>query len=353
MPAQATGMLEYVSKTAIVVCLSDGREIQVAIPGDLPDLAKGRAVGDWVDVSYRSARRVLDGGLKLNLYVALTDIRDFRKPSVAELEAAMASPIRKFSGNLLHVPDVEPVALPSSAGKADLFAAVRGRVKAYLSQLPSFIADETTERLSGSVDSPEWTILDRIATQVTFDGSHEVRTNILLNGSAWRGPYETLPGMKWRASYLRMVHAVSTNPNVQFESVAEGTLNGHAVDIYSYSAPVDSISHWYQGEQGYWPAVSGRIWVSKQDGRALQVEQSSTEFPADFPLASVTQRISSDYVQVVHHMETLPLTSEVTWVQKANGRRLQNKSSYGNYRRVEPGSEQPASPIPTAASGSF
>jgi hypothetical protein len=335
-------MLEYVSKTALVIGLPDGREIQMAIPGKMPDLAGGRAVGDWVDVSYAGARRVLDDGLNLNLNVALMEFRDFRKPSFSELELAKASPIVKFSGNLLHESGSQPV--ESIAGKVDLFAAVRERVKAYLSQLPAFIADETTERMIGSEDSPEWTVLDHVTTQVTFDGRHEVRTNILLNGSAWRAPYEALPGMKWRASYLRLVQAVSTNSRVQFESLAGGTLNGHAVDIYSYSAPPDSISHWYQGEQGFWSAANGRIWVSKQDGRVLQVERSSNGFPAAFPLASVTERICSDYVEVAQHLETLPVTSEVTWVQNATGRKLHNRSSYKNYRRMEPAGGKLSSP---------
>jgi hypothetical protein len=343
MPVQATGMLEYVSKTALVIRLADGREIHMAIPGSMPQLENGRELGDWVDVSYKRAGRVLDEELDLNLNVALTDIRDFRKPSQSELEAAEASPIRKFKGNLLAKPDQQPAAVQSGLPTADLFAEVRARVKAYLAQLPNLTAEETTERLKGSEDSPEWTAVDHVAAQVRFDGRHEVRTNILLNGNAWDRPYETLPGMNWRASYLRMIHTAANSHKVRFEGVTDGTLNGHAVDIYTYNAPPDSISHWYLGEQGFWPAVSGKIWVAKQDGRVLQIEQGSTDFPADFPLGLVTDRVSLDYVQVSSRLETLPVTSEVTWVRRDNGRRFQNKSSYQNYRRATASSALSAS----------
>lgn len=335
LPGQATGMLEYVSKTALVVRLSDALEIQIAIPAGIPDVANGRELGDWVDVNYESARRVLDNGLNLNLYVQLTDIRDFRKPSTAELEAAMASPIRTFRGNRLHEPDTQLPATESGGRAPDLFAAVREQVQSYFAQLPSLLTDETTERLMRAEESPQWTTLDNITTQVSFNGRHEVRTNILLNGRPWEAPYEALPGMKWRAAYLRMLHSVSTSSKVQFESQVDETLNGHAVSIYSYRAPPDSISHWYLGQQGFWPAVNGKLWVSKEDGRVLQLEQSSTEFPVDFPLASVDEQVRSDYVQVASHLETLPVTSEVTWVRKDDGRMLQNRSRYSNYRRTE------------------
>jgi hypothetical protein len=354
LPVQATGMLEYASKTALVVRLSDDREIQIAIPGSMPNLASGRELGDWVDVSYGRAGRILDQGLNLNLYVELTDIRDFRKPSPSELEQAEASPIRKFRGNLLHEPDAQlPAAESGARPAADLFAAVRERVESYFAELPHLIAEEATERLTRTEDSSQWTILDQIATQVQFDGRHEVRTNILFNGSPWGAPYEALPGMKWRAAYLRMVHAVSTSPKVQFESQADETLNGHAVIVYSYRTPLDSISHWYMGEQGFWPAVNGKIWVSKQDDRVLQLEQSSAEFPPDFPLTSVTERICSDYVQVGSRLETLPVTSEVTWVWKDNGRTLQNRNTYNKYRRTDSGGEQLAPSLVDPAASSF
>jgi hypothetical protein len=266
------------------------------------------------------------------------------------LEAAESSPIRTFRGNLLHEPNTPVPATESGARSADLFATVRERVKSYFAQLPNLITEETTERLMRTEDSTQWTTLDHITTQVRFNGGREVRRNILLNGRPWEAPYEALPGMKWRAAYLRMVHSVSMSSKVQFESQADETLNGHAVTVYSYRAPPDSISHWYLGQQGFWPAVNGNIWVSKDDGRVLQLEQSSTEFPADFPLSSVTERVRSDYVQVASHLETLPVTSEVTWVRKDDGRMLQNRSSFSNYRCTEEdGKSSMSSPVDTPA----
>ncbi|HEX3684463.1 MAG TPA: hypothetical protein VHU83_18145 [Bryobacteraceae bacterium] len=327
---QVTGMLEYVSRTAVVVRLPDNREIQARIPGSMAELASGREVGDWVDLSYQSTKQTLDPSLNLALYAELTDIRTFRKPSASELASAHASPIRRFPGNLL----AESPAAPAEEQSAppDPFAEVRQKVKAYLAQIPSFIADEYTTRWTSTEEPPQWTQLDQIQTEIRFDGHHDVRTKILLNSKPWNRPYETLPGMKWRSGYCRKVHAVFSNRNIQLVEEGEQTLNGQAVAVYAYHAPADSITHWYLGEQGFWPALDGKVWISKDDGRALQLEESSTGFPPDFPLSSAIEHVAFDNVPVGANVETLPVASEVTWVCSDTGKMFLNKNTYKNYR---------------------
>lgn len=327
---QVTGMLEYISQTAVVVRLQDNREIQLRIPGSMPELASGREVGDWVDVSYQGTKRTLDPSLNLMLYVELTDMRTFRKPSGSELESAHASPIRKLPGNLLA--DSPAASVEEESASPDPFAEVRQRVKAYLSQIPNVIADEATTRLTSTENPPHWTPVDQIQTEVRFDGRHDIRTKILLNGEPWDRPYEALPGMKWRSGYCRKVHAVFSNRNIQLVEEGDGTLNGRAVSLYAYRAPADSITHWYLGEQGFWPALEGKVWVSKEDGRVLQLEESSTGFPPDFPLSSAIEHIAFDYVQVGSNVETLPVASEVTWACSDTGKMFLNKNTYKNYR---------------------
>jgi hypothetical protein len=327
---QVTGMLEYVSKTAVVVRLQDSREIQARIPGSMTELASGREVGDWMDISYQSTKRTLDHSLNLMLYVELTDMRTFRKPSTSELESAHASPIRKFPGNLLAESPAAPVEEQSAT--PDPFAEVRQKVKAYLSQIPNWIADEYTTRWTSTEEPPQWTQLDQIQTEVRFDGRHDARMKILLNGEPWNAPYEALPGMKWRSGYCRKARAVFSNRHIQLAEKGEQTLNGHAVIVYAYHAPADSITHWYLGEQGFWPALEGTVWISKEDGRLLQLEESSTGFPPDFPLSSAIEHIVFDSVAIGANVETLPVASEVTWVRSGTGQMFLNENSYKNYR---------------------
>lgn len=100
----------------------------------------------------------------------------------------------------------------------------------------------------------------------------------------------------------------------------------------AYYAPADLMTHWHIGEQGFWPANEGRVGISKEDGRVLQMDEISTGLPPDFPLLSASERAVFDYVQVGSKLETLPVASGVTWERQDTGKMYSNRNTYSNYR---------------------
>jgi len=329
----ATGMLEYLSPTAMVIRLQDNREIQLRIPRTAAKI-EAFEMGDYVDVRYQNAAPRLDQTLNLALCAELTEIHPFRKPSDSELQSALASPIRKFPGNLLASPTVqmpsqEPLAVP------DALKAIRQQVKTYLARMPEYAADETLQRFTSLDSPPQWMPTDEIHDEIRFSGRREVRSKIVLQGKEWHAPFEALPGIKWRSAYVAKLRAVFLHPDkVSFEDQGTGQISGRPVHIYRYRAPADSISHWFLGEQGFWPATEGKVWISAQDGSVLRMESSSRDFPADFPLSQVTESVVFDYVQIGDSKEVLPVASEVSLIRHDTGKAFLNKISFTNYRRL-------------------
>lgn len=328
--AEVTGMLEYISPSAIVVRAQDNREFQVRIAQVSPGLANDRQIGDWVYLKFQKTTPTLDNSLNVMLYVELTDFLPLHKPFQSELEAAFASPSHKFPGNLLRAPPSQPAeelpALPPLLEKAN----------AHLPELSNFIADESTTRFNGSADFAESRPFDHIQSEVRVSGCREIRTNILRNNRPWNSPYGALPGMKWQTAYSGHLGSLFANRRkVTFSEEGSSVLNGRAVTVFAFRTPADSLSHWYLNEQSFWPASQGKVWIANEDGRVLQIEQSSTEFPPDFPLASATQHVAFDYVQVGPSREALPVASDILWTYHDSDRKALNKNVYTNHRRLQ------------------
>jgi hypothetical protein len=245
------------------------------------------------------------------------------------MEAAVASPIRGLPGNLLQ----GPTSQHTSVEPPDKVQAIRQHVKEYLLRMPAYTAVETIDRFTSAAAPPQWAPFDEIQDEVRFNGRHEVRTSISRNGRSWPAVYEALPGIKWRAGYAAKLRALFLKPDeVSFTEERPGNVNGHAAIAYIFRAPADSISHWFMGEQGYWPATEGKVWVSPQDDSVLRIDTNSTEFPTDFPLAQVTQHIVFDSVQIGSQRQVLPVTSEVMVLRRDSNKAALNRSTFRNYR---------------------
>jgi hypothetical protein len=254
--------------------------------------------------------------------------------------AAMTDADLGLSLNSLHLQQ-RPTDLGKTPGLGsgdDFLEKSRTAITAYLAKVPNYVADETAERSQTTDIQPDWywRRTDSVKSEVRFDGNRETRENIFLDKSPWTQPFPMLPGFKWRGGFGEKLRTIfdPTRP-VRFTFSQSITYRGKRARVYEFSAPKDGLGSWYSGYQTFYPAYEGKVTITEDDLMVVKMESKAKEFPTAFPISSVEDATTWDWVIAGSGRELLPVSAEALIVLANERRAYLVQLDYRNHRHFQ------------------
>lgn len=339
-----SGFLERLGSQSIAVRLDDRRVICARLPNTErlsgEALADQYHMGDRVEISCKTIPRVWEKDTARYQYLEVTAIRLLARPSAEEL-AKMFEGVPFHEGeNLLEVPDWAVSAARranqwSGPGWQEFSYARRINLE-YVANMPNFIADETVKRYRSRGRSPEWTPLDTLETEITFQGDRTIRRQIRRNGKPWDQPFESLPGFKWYGGFgseIKPVFDPSCPITIEYQGRSQA--GGRRAIEYRYSTPVDGcFPFFYQQYQRDNPPRTGRILIDDPSGNVVELDEDARDFPAEFELAEREEHLFWDSVKIGEDAHWLPVRATCLAVY-FSGERYRFETEFKNHRHFE------------------
>ncbi len=202
--------------------------------------------------------------------------------------------------------------------------------------MPNFVADETATRYRSTTESPDWRPYDTVESEIVFRGRRAVRQQIRRNGKPWDQPFDALPGFKWYEGFETEISPLF-DPKCPTTIDYQGRtkIGGRQLLEYQFHSPVDGCFPFlYFTYQRYNPARTGRFFIDDPGGSVIQVDDESSDFPADFEFAGREEHIFWDYVKIGEDLHLLPVRVNFL-VRYSDGTRYRVEVEYKNHRHFE------------------
>lgn len=222
---------------------------------------------------------------------------------------------------------------PAFAQKADnpMIDAARGRAMEFAASAPDYIVKRTTIRYQGSYHPDvvhlvydhwqmpavvDWDPIDAVTMQLAIVNKKESYSNIAVNGT----PMKDLPEGSWSTGEfaVTLLEILSPESATTFTHQREETIRKRPAYRFDYSVDREhstlSITagpfSWAPAIVHYTSGYGGTIWIDRETGQVLRIEQTARGLPDTFPLETVTGATDYDYVQIGGRQYCLPVHSE-------------------------------------------
>jgi hypothetical protein len=229
--------------------------------------------------------------------------------------------------------------------------AARGNAMAFAALAPDYIVKRTTIRYQGSYppgvghivydhwEMPavvRWDPIDAVTMQLAIVKKKESYSNIAVDGK----PMKDLPEGSWSTGEfaVTLLEILSPKSGTKFTAQREDTIRKRPAYRFDYLVDRDhstlSITagpfSWTPAIVHYAAGYGGTIWIDRQTGQVLRIEQTALGLPDSFPLETVTGATDYDYIDIGGRQYCLPVHSEAVNCS----RRIQcwrNVTSFTNY----------------------
>ena len=329
--ASVAGYLESLGEDSVAVRLNDRRVICARLPASAALSAKALTtqyrMGDQVEVSYQPIQPEFQQSTSRIQYLEVTAIRLIDRPSAEKLAGMLSGRLFHEGENLLERP-VPAAAVEADAPAGEEFAHARRVNLAYASHLPNFIADETQKRYRSTGNSTQWSTLDTVESEVTFQGDRTIRRRIRRNGKPWDQPFEALPGFKWYGGFGSEIRPV-------FDPKCPVTIEPAGRAQYRYTTPADGcFSYFYQQYQRFNPPRAGRVRIDPATGNVVELEEDASGFPEEFELAGREEHITWDAVKIGDVSYWVPVRATCIAAYDS-GAKFRIEAEFKNHRHFE------------------
>jgi hypothetical protein len=216
-----------------------------------------------------------------------------------------------------------------------VLADARDAAAAFAGDLPNFQVEQQTTRSHGSVEPPDWRVIDVVTADVSCVNGREQYTNVRINGRSADRPVERSGAWSTGEFVTTLQDLFAPETDARFERVRDGRAAGRPAYVYRYSVDAPH-SHWtLVSENGdrYKPAHSGEIWIDKESRRVLRIEQRADGLPASFGVERAETRIDYGFVRIESGTYLLPVEGETTGCGRGAAKCSRNTVSFRNYRK--------------------
>lgn len=240
-----------------------------------------------------------------------------------------------------HVPRDESAARSSAGGAGGLspdmqvLADARAAAAAFADDLPNFVVEQAVTRSQGSLDPPDWRVLDVVTAELAMINGREQYRDVRVNGRPSDRPLEK--SGSWStgefATTLEDLFAPSTD--AQFERVRDSRAAGRPAYAFRYSVAAAN-SHWTlvsENGERFKPAYSGEVLIDKESRRVLRIEQRAEDLPPSFGIQMAEVRIEYAFTRIANGTYLLPVESETTGCRQAGRQCSRNSIRFTNYKR--------------------
>jgi len=210
---------------------------------------------------------------------------------------------------------------------------MRAKMRLTLKSLPNYVCHQTTERLRAWKPKAKPISLDTFELEVAQIEGNEMYSLPGRNMFAGSQLEKTLPfGLVGTGAYTSQVIDILFGPGTQFRWVGKETIDGRATLRWDFTlARADSDWTVYKGKRSAQVGSMGSIWADAGTLALVRLTAHATQFPARFPLKSVTRGIDYANARIGARDVLLPIAVQ-DMVQESGGPLLINRSRFGRCR---------------------
>jgi hypothetical protein len=227
-----------------------------------------------------------------------------------------------------------PVKRDLPPGLDPVIADARDAAGSFTSQLPNFLVQQITTRFSGSRYVDNWRAIDIVTADVSSVDGKEDYKNIRVNGNPTTRPEDS---GSWSTGEFQITleDILSPMTAATFKRIGDDRIAGRSTHVYSLSVE-QSRSHWVlvaQSGRKYNPAYKGTIWIDKESGRTLRIEQQAINMPRDFAYDKTESALEYGFVSIEGHKYLLPIQSVNMACMSGSSNCSRNVLEFKNYRK--------------------
>jgi hypothetical protein len=214
-----------------------------------------------------------------------------------------------------------------------VIADAREAATAFLADLPNFVVEQATTRYRGS--EREWRPLDVVTAEVTCVDGQDTYKNIAVNGRPTSGPPENTGSWSTGEFVITLQDILSPATNAAFSRRGSGKIAGRPAYVYDLKVEQPN-SHWAlvnSAKRTYKPAYKGAIWIDKETGRVLRIEQEAVNMPRDFDYDKAQSAVEYGFVMIEGKSYLLPVESENLACFTGTSNCMKNVIEFRNYRK--------------------
>jgi len=236
--------------------------------------------------------------------------------------------------------------LPPETESFELLERTRTATLGAAEAMPDYLVKQQITRSRAFGQSRNWTPYDRLSIAVSYRQSagedykllsvngmpvtQDQNYNMKLGGTISMGEY---------VSALKELF--SRESRAEFHAVDTDTLRGRRTIIYEYEVKKEfSRQSLGWGESGSIKQQTisgyrGRIWVDRENGRVLRLEDVSFDIDPGFPITAASKVIDYDWVTIneVPHLLPSQATVELTAHDRGQTEQTRNQILFRGYRK--------------------
>ncbi len=254
------------------------------------------------------------------------------KPAATKAEPAAAP-----------APAPVPSAAPATTAKKEaeepredpVIAAAREAASSFTASLPDYVVEQHTTRLFSFNNEASWNTVDVITAEVASVHGKEEYRNVKLNGQATNQSPEKTGSWSTGEFVVTLQDILSPATDAAFKRIADDRIGSRPVLVYEFSIKAEN-SHWtLMSEEGnkLKPAQKGEIYIDKQTGRVMRIEQRAVSIPATFPQDKAECLIEYGFADIGGARTLLPLRAETRGCKRGTVHCSKNVTEFRNYRK--------------------
>lgn len=232
--------------------------------------------------------------------------------------------------------DRPPVPVRNGPPDDPEIAKARAVAEQYEGTLPNFFCQQVTTRYESSHPKTGWDALDVVSADVAYENGHETYKNIKIGNRPVNKNMDDISGTRSTGEFSSiLVDLLSPATAAVFRRGGTDSIHNRPTWVYAFEVPRER-SHWRieAPSQLYYPAYKGSIWIDKQTGRVLRLEQQARNMPVLFPFDTVETATDYDYVRLSTPTQyLLPVDAEVLSCVRGTSNCSRNRIEFRNYRK--------------------
>ncbi|MCW5982596.1 MAG: hypothetical protein KIT09_31200 [Bryobacteraceae bacterium] len=272
---------------------------------------------------------------------------DLGKPRSVSLEGPAAQEAEPEPGPMEPGPEVaeptapEPAAPAPRAGQDanpvsddQVLDRAREAAAAYVASLPNFIVQQATSRYYSTSGPKQWRLMDIVNAELAYvDGKEEYR-NVEVGGRPSSRPEQSGAWSTGDFAYT-LEDLLSEATSAVFKRRGEEAIGARQALVYDFNVDQAS-SNWVvvaPDKRTYNPAYHGALWIDRQTGCVLRIEQRTGAMPPDFPVGRTESILEYAYVRIDGKVYLLPSRGENIGCASNSVACTRNVLEFRNYRK--------------------
>lgn len=238
--------------------------------------------------------------------------------------------------------------LPSEAEGAELLERTRAATLAAVEKMPDFLVKQQITRSQSFGNTNNWSVYDRLSIAVSYRAGKGEQYKLLTvngmqpdtesrEGSDYSGK---IGGTTSTGEYVSILSELF-NParQAKFKVVDTDTLRNRATLVYEFEVKREFSAQTIKASGAVQSTVvtgyRGRLWIDREKGRVLRLEDISTEIPNDFPVTAASSTIDYDWVTINEQQHLLPSRNVVQLASREGPRIVQTRNDilFKGYRK--------------------